>query len=168
MFGLGLGALNLLVPCPAICSKCRCNFGPYTAWTTIRPFVVNAVKTARKKYPGYPLVVTGYSIGASQAVFAAAEFRTNNTGVTSMYNYGQQRSGDTVFANYITAQGNNYRITHTSKRIFHPVQSFSKPYGYINQMIPYPDSRETQLKDSVTSRQNTGSSKIMDQLRIIQ
>lgn len=125
--GLLWGGVQFLMGCPDVCPSCRCNFGPYSAWSMLRNQVVPEVRSAIKAYPGYPLVVTGYSIGASFAVFAASEFRNNNTDVT-MYNYGQQRSGDAAFANYITAQGKNYRITHTDDPI--PRQQGDPAQGY--------------------------------------
>jgi len=112
----GLGVLSQLaqdfIPCSAICEKCHYHDGYYGTWTIVRDQVVALVEEAQGKHPGYPLVVTGHSLGAIQAIFAAAEFRTNGT-AAMLYNYGQPHVGDQAFADYVTAQGDNYRVTHT-------------------------------------------------------
>ncbi|CZR55434.1 uncharacterized protein PAC_05322 [Phialocephala subalpina] len=100
-----------LIPCSAICENCHCHHGYYLTWLNVRDQVIALVTAARKQYPGYEFVITGHSLGATQALFAAAEFRTNGT-AAALYDYGQPHAGDEEFARYVTEQGNNYRVTH--------------------------------------------------------
>lgn len=111
-----LGALSQiiadLIPCPAVCEECHCHHGFYQTWTDVRDETISLVAEAQREYPDYSLVLTGHSLGAAQALLAAAEFRTNNT-QAELFNYGQPHVGDETFAEYVTSQGDNYRVTHT-------------------------------------------------------
>ncbi|KAI3319762.1 alpha/beta-hydrolase [Xylariaceae sp. AK1471] len=104
--------LNELISCAAICSECHCGSGFYDSWTDVRDQVVTMIAAAQQEYPDYSLALTGHSLGGSQAVLAAAELRTNGT-AAALFTYGQPRVGDTALAEYVTRQGQNYRITHT-------------------------------------------------------
>lgn len=106
-------ALPNLIPCHAVCKACKCHEGFYTAWTEVRPQAISLVKSARIAYPNYRLIITGHSLGATQSGYAAAEFRANGTKAT-LYNYGGPHIGDINFAEFVTSQGDNYRVTHTT------------------------------------------------------
>ncbi|KZP07339.1 alpha/beta-hydrolase [Athelia psychrophila] len=116
--GLLILASLYLTPCPTICAACNCFDGIYDSWVTeARPIVTPLLAKYLPMYPGYKLVVTGHSLGASQAIYAAAEIRNNGTNAT-VYNFGQPRLGDLAFSEYVTSQANNsanqnYRVTHT-------------------------------------------------------
>ncbi|KAK5633629.1 hypothetical protein RRF57_009343 [Xylaria bambusicola] len=110
--GAEAASLNKFISCAAICSECHCGSGFYDSWTDVRDQVVALIAAAQQEYPDYSLAITGHSLGATQAIFAAAELRTNGTAAT-LFTYGQPRVGDTALAEYITSQGENYRITHT-------------------------------------------------------
>ncbi|KAI0531525.1 alpha/beta-hydrolase [Xylaria digitata] len=110
--GAEAASLNELISCAAICSECHCGSGFYDSWTDVRDQVVAMIAAAQQEYPDYSLAITGHSLGAAQAIFAAAELRTNGTAAT-LFTYGQPRVGDTALAEYVTSQGQNYRITHT-------------------------------------------------------
>jgi hypothetical protein len=62
-----------LVHCPAICAACNCHEGFYSSWIVVRDMIVGLIKAAQLDYPDYKIVVTGHSLGAIQANFAAAE-----------------------------------------------------------------------------------------------
>lgn len=119
-------SLNKLIPCPAVCKACKCHQGYYTTWTEVRDDAIALVKSARKAYPRYSLIITGHSLGAVQAGYAAAEFRSNGTKAV-LYNFGQPHLGDITFAEFVTNQGDNYRVTHTTD----PAPRFNDPsLGY--------------------------------------
>ncbi|KAH8649716.1 Alpha/Beta hydrolase protein [Tricladium varicosporioides] len=102
-----------LVRCPDVCLDCHCFDGFYATWLDIRPKVTSLLTSARAKYPNYDLVFTGHSLGGAQASYAAAEFR--HVGVKArLYTYGAPHLGDLAFAKYVSAQGNNWRVTHTT------------------------------------------------------
>lgn len=81
--GLLVLASLYLAPCPTICAACNCFDGIYNSWITeARPIVAPLLATYLPMYPGYKLIVTGHSLGASQAIYAAAEIRNNGTNAT--------------------------------------------------------------------------------------
>lgn len=101
-----------MIPCPVICATCLCHDGLYNTWVEVRDRIITMVTLAQLSFPNYTFTITGHSMGGIHASLAAAEFRTNGTG-TTLYTYGQSHVGDENFANYVTAQGNNFRVTHT-------------------------------------------------------
>ncbi|KAI8632998.1 alpha/beta-hydrolase [Xylariaceae sp. FL1651] len=123
-------AVSDLIPCATICAGCRCHDGFYGTWTVVRDQATTLVAAAQEMYPTYSLVVAGHSLGAAQAIFAAAEFRTNGT-AAMLYTYGQPQVGDEGLARHITHQGHNYRVTHTDDPAPHlPVNGSS--LGYVH------------------------------------
>lgn len=106
-----------LTQCKEICPWCRCWTTYYSSWTALRVPVLAAVSSARKRYPTYPLVVTGHSFGGVLASYAAAEIRKTaspySNATTSLFTFGAPRGGDFITAATITNQGSNYRVTHT-------------------------------------------------------
>ncbi|CBX94471.1 similar to lipase [Plenodomus lingam JN3] len=104
--------LNLEMTPTDICPDCSAHRGFWNSWTDARDRVLPAVKQAGTTYPTYQIVVTGHSLGAAIATFAAAQLR--NSGYTvALYNYGSPRIGGTKICQYITDQpGGNYRFTH--------------------------------------------------------
>jgi hypothetical protein len=95
-----------------------------------RDLATSLVESTSKEYPDYSLVVTGHSLGAAQSGYAAAEFRTNGTNAT-LYNYGGPHLGDATFADFVTGQGGNYRVTHTNDPAPH-IGDPSQGYRHIN------------------------------------
>lgn len=82
--GLGYltGLPQLLAACPTICAACNCHAGYYEAWKEARAIVSPLLAQYVLMYPDHALVVTGHSLGAAQAAYAAAEIRNNGTEVT--------------------------------------------------------------------------------------
>jgi hypothetical protein len=86
--------------------------------TDSRSRAYKGIEKALADYPFFDIVVTGHSLGGAAAVYAAIELRrTYGNNRVTMYTYGQPRAGDNVLSQYITDQGNNYRITHTSDAV---------------------------------------------------
>ncbi|KAH6666802.1 Alpha/Beta hydrolase protein [Halenospora varia] len=102
-----------LVRCPDVWLNCHCFDGFYATWLDIRPKVTSLLTSVRVKYPSYDLVITGHSLGGAQASYAAAEFR--HVGVKAkLYTYGAPHLGDLTFAKHVSAQGNSWRVMHTT------------------------------------------------------
>jgi hypothetical protein len=101
-----------------ICDGCKAEGGFWNFWTDVREIVRADVKKAAQENPDYKFVVTGHSLGAAVAVFAAAEMRNKGYSPVALYTYGQPRAGNKALSEYITKQsGGNYRVTHSSDAV---------------------------------------------------
>lgn len=73
---------QFLTPCTSFCAECNCHAGFYASWLEARDIVSAALAKNIALYPDYKVVVTGHSLGAAQAAYAAAEIRKNGTQAT--------------------------------------------------------------------------------------
>ncbi|KEY69353.1 hypothetical protein S7711_08111 [Stachybotrys chartarum IBT 7711] len=95
-----------------ICSGCTAHWGFWTSWVDSRGPVLQAVRTAVAKNPGFRIAFTGHSLGGAIASLAAAELRDNGYNI-DLYTFSAPSFGDETLSTYITNQaGGNYRITH--------------------------------------------------------
>lgn len=95
-----------------ICSGCPGHTGFWNSWQEARSIVVPAVQAARAAHPSFQILVTGHSLGGAVADFAAADLRNSGYSNVVLYTFGAPRVGPAALSDYITAQGNNYRVTH--------------------------------------------------------
>ncbi|KAE9974558.1 hypothetical protein EG328_003775 [Venturia inaequalis] len=104
--------------CDEIVPKSHCSTGFLAFWKESKEKALQGVKAAVVDHPEYNFIVTGHSLGGAAAVLATIEMRRmyGKKRVT-MYTYGQPRAGDEILSQYITNQGQNYRITHTSDAV---------------------------------------------------
>jgi hypothetical protein len=65
-----------LQDCPEFGAGAKCETGFYSFWQDSKPAALEGLKMALAEAPSYNIVVTGHSLGAAAAVFAAAELRT--------------------------------------------------------------------------------------------
>lgn len=65
-----------LQDCPEFGTGARCETGFYSFWQDSKPVAMDGLKKALAEVPSYNIVVTGHSLGAAAAVYAAAELRT--------------------------------------------------------------------------------------------
>lgn len=52
-----------------------CNTGFYGFWEQSRALAMKGLQDGLREYPNYDIVVTGHSLGAAAAVYAAGELR---------------------------------------------------------------------------------------------
>ncbi|KAE8149607.1 Alpha/Beta hydrolase protein [Aspergillus avenaceus] len=98
-----------------ICAGCEVHSGFWKSWSAISEATLDAVRKAVEAHPGYGIVVTGHSFGGALATIAAAVLRNLKIGGSvDMYDYGAPRIGNSEFAEYVSAQGANYRVTHAN------------------------------------------------------
>ena len=64
-----------LQDCPEFGKGSRCETGFYSFWQDSKSAALEGLKLALAEVPSYNIVVTGHSLGAAAAVFAAAEIR---------------------------------------------------------------------------------------------
>jgi len=94
-----------------------CNIGFLGFWEQSEDFAMKGLAMGLKENPDYNIALTGHSLGAAAAVFGASKLRQNPTyknKKVELYSYGQPRAGDKPLTEFVTKQGNNYRVTHTS------------------------------------------------------
>lgn len=105
------------IKCP---SPCKVHVGFLAAWNSVASDVMNEVQSALASNPGYTTTVSGHSLGGGVAALAFASLKNGDFKVTQGYTYGQPRTGNKAFANYIdTVSGASdsdpgvlYRVTH--------------------------------------------------------
>ncbi|KAJ5746109.1 hypothetical protein N7520_011291 [Penicillium odoratum] len=98
---------------PGLCDGCEAESGFWNSWANVRDPISKILNETVADYPDYELVVVGHSLGAGIATLAAANLRGMGHPSIKMYAYASPRVANPALANYITAQGNNYRFTHT-------------------------------------------------------
>jgi hypothetical protein len=103
-------------PCTQFGKGASCETGFYGFWEQSRNFAAKGLAQGLAANPSYGIIVTGHSLGAAAAVYAAGEYRAKYKDV-ELYSYGQPRAGNDVMSKFITAQGKNYRVTHTSDAV---------------------------------------------------
>lgn len=98
---------------PGLCNGCKAELGFWSSWEYVRDNVTKHLDSAKSANPTYELVVVGHSLGAAVATLAAADLRGNYPS-TTVYAFASPRVANPALADYITAQQNNYRFTHTN------------------------------------------------------
>ncbi|KAJ5177920.1 uncharacterized protein N7500_000619 [Penicillium coprophilum] len=99
---------------PDLCKGCFAELGFWSSWKLVRDDITKELKEAFSQNPDYELVVVGHSLGAAIATLAAADLRGKGYPSAKLYAYASPRVANAALAKYITAQGNNYRFTHTN------------------------------------------------------
>lgn len=106
--------------------NCKVHNGFYHSALGVSNKTIESVKSMKKKYPSYSVVVTGHSYGASCAQLLAMELEKNGI-ETKLYNYGQPRVGDNKYASFVnTIIPIYYRVTHNKDLVPHvpPIEGF--------------------------------------------
>jgi predicted lipase len=110
--GYGANSSSYVV-CPG---DCKVHKGFYEAYLAVAAELRSAVLSFQEQAPAPPAIVaTGHSLGAALAQHAAIDLSsTNPSAVTSLYNYGQPRTGNEAFANFSASLlgEKTFRVTH--------------------------------------------------------
>ncbi|CAI7569470.1 unnamed protein product [Penicillium glandicola] len=109
-----LADFSFVYTIPGLCDGCFAELGFWTSWLVVRDDIIAELSEAFSQNPDYELVVVGHSLGAAIATLAAADLRGKGYPSAKLYAYASPRVANLPLANYITAQGNNYRFTHTN------------------------------------------------------
>nr|AAB26004.1 lipase [Penicillium camembertii, Peptide, 276 aa] [Penicillium camemberti] len=99
---------------PGLCDGCLAELGFWSSWKLVRDDIIKELKEVVAQNPNYELVVVGHSLGAAVATLAATDLRGKGYPSAKLYAYASPRVGNAALAKYITAQGNNFRFTHTN------------------------------------------------------
>ncbi|KAG5983253.1 hypothetical protein E4U55_000477 [Claviceps digitariae] len=96
---------------------CKVHAGFSKGWREIRDEAVEAINSARGRYPNFRVIVTGHSLGGAGAVLAAADLVQDGIPF-DIYTYGCPRVGNDHFSDWLTGQpGAKFRVTHDSDPI---------------------------------------------------
>ena len=101
--------------------KCNCEVhnGFYKSALSITNQTIKSVTNLQKEYPGFQVIVTGHSYGASCGQLLAMEIERNSI-QTIVYNYGQPRVGDAKYASFVNQKiPEHYRTTHNRDIVPH-------------------------------------------------
>ncbi|PLN85474.1 alpha/beta-hydrolase [Aspergillus taichungensis] len=96
-----------------LCLGCSAHHGFWRSWQTVEKNLTAEIDSALKTRPGYSVTFTGHSHGAALATLGAVALRNAGYKI-ELYTYGSPRVGNTELAEYITAHGPNYRVTHSN------------------------------------------------------
>ncbi len=99
--------------------NCKVHNGFYKSALGVTNNTIATVNTLLKSNPGYDVYVNGHSYGASCGHLIAMELV--RAGIQAhVYNYGQPRAGDKVFASFANTKLPNYwRTTHNKDMVPH-------------------------------------------------
>lgn len=107
--------------------NCTVHTGFYKSALAVAEKATAVVKSLQIQYPGYSIVSTGHSYGASCALLLAMEFIHQGITNVQVYNYGQPRTGDSKYAAFVNSKIKEYyRTTHNRDIVPHlpPIEGF--------------------------------------------
>jgi hypothetical protein len=83
----------------------------------------NAIRDILGRHPTAAIDVTGHSLGAALATFAAIDIKKNfNFNKFTFYTFGSPRTGNTIFSDYVFSifpDGTYTRVTHYDDMVVH-------------------------------------------------
>lgn len=95
----------------------QCAQGYLGQYVSVQDDIVTTLTSSLAASPNYKLIVTGHSMGGALASLAAASLNGQNFTLTA-YTYGQPRTGDQAYADYVDKvfPGSNtmLRATHSN------------------------------------------------------
>ena len=109
-----------LIPYPkcGALSTCKVHKGFVETYNSAKQFVFEQVKKFKTQYPRSKIYVTGYSLGAAQAVYCALEL--NLAGYdTDLLTFGSPRPGNKAFADFVNQYMQRTHIIACRVFVFH-------------------------------------------------
>ena len=109
---------------------CEVHNGFYKSALGVTNKTIHSVKTLQRLHPTYSVIVTGHSYGASVGQLLAMELAKEGIKV-KLYDYGQPRVGDSIYASFVNTHISEYwRTTHNKDIVPHvpPIEGF----GYLH------------------------------------
>lgn len=97
---------------------CQVHKGFYEAEQKVISGVISEVKALQSAHAGYAVKVTGHSLGAALAQLTSMDLLKAGIS-TSVYNYGQPRTGDQKYAAFATARVPTWRVVHNRDEVPH-------------------------------------------------
>jgi len=144
--------------------NCKVHYGFYNSALSVTDKMITTVKKLQTQYPGYSVVVTGHSYGASCGQLLAMELVKKGINV-KLYDYGQPRVGDANYATFVNTKiAEYYRTTHNKDIVPHvpPIEGF----GYQHSCREIFEDSSGKL--TVCSATNCEDPKCADQFSLVQ
>lgn len=155
------------------CSGCKVHLGFYEVWQGMRGPLLASFSSIMAKYPRSPIFITGHSLGAALAMFAAVELSVKTAGAVplTLYTFGEPRVGNAAFAQWASSvlpDMMQFRVTHSDDPIPHLPPEF---IGYLHapHEIWYDNDGNTtfqQCNDSPTAEDDSCSDSTVPDINI--
>jgi hypothetical protein len=143
--------------------NCKVHYGFYNSALGVVDKMVTSVKSLQLQYPGYSVVVTGHSYGASCGQLLAMELVKRGINV-KLYDYGQPRVGDANYAAFVNTKiAEYYRTTHNKDIVPHVPPT---EFGYHHSCREIFENSAGNLK--VCSTTNCEDPTCSDQFNLVQ
>ncbi|KAF2759878.1 alpha/beta-hydrolase [Pseudovirgaria hyperparasitica] len=92
------------------------------AYSSAKSMANTALAAAFKKYPSAALIISGYSLGGAIADLQFADLiATSSYKIAAVYTYGEPRTGNQAYANFVDAKSKStssngiyFRVTHAN------------------------------------------------------
>lgn len=122
----------------ALCNDCEVHKGFFESYGSLKETVLETLDRMKPDR----VRVTGHSLGAAMAVFAAADIKHVGYDVEALYTFGEPRCGDTNFANaFDTTLGPSvsYRVVHSADIVPHlPPELFE--FRHVEEEVWYTEN----------------------------
>ena len=102
----------------------KAHRGFYLSYQLVQPQVISAVKSLLSLHTTAKILVTGHSLGAALATFAALDIKEtlNPQRTLRLYNFGSPRTGNQLFADHVMTvlpEGTFFRVVHSNDIVPH-------------------------------------------------
>ncbi len=132
---------------------CMVHNGFYRSTKNIINMTRMSVKMLKAKYPRYEVMVTGHSYGAAVSQMVGMELKKDGMDVI-VYNYGQPRTGEKKYGDYVNTIIEEYkRVTHNKDIVPHvpPIEGMNYMHScgevYENDNGEYKECSEVNCED---------------------
>jgi len=122
--------------------------GFYDSWNSVKSQVVAGVQSLINQHNLTTIYYSGHSLGAAISLFAALEVGTTHTVPFIVYNFGEPRVGNQIFANYYdTHAGNIFRVVNQEDVVPHlPLEDMG--FWHVANEIYYSSSTSYKVCDN--------------------
>ncbi|KAF8507716.1 Alpha/Beta hydrolase protein [Gautieria morchelliformis] len=134
--------------------------GFLSGWKAVAPVVLDSVGVQLQEHSDYNIVTSGHSLGGALASIAAMSLRAKFPFTNiSMYTYGQPRTGNSIYANWVNNQF-GVRIMHVFivrhwLRPYPQANAFRVVHTYDGVPTIIPAGKTSLLRNQVVTQSNS-------------
>lgn len=131
--------------------------GFYASWNSVKSQVETAVNALVQVHGISSIYYTGHSLGAALTLFAAVELGPTHPIPFTVYNFGEPRVGNAIFASYANSQiGQIVRVTHDEDPVPHlPLEAWG--FFHVTTEVYYSSSSSYKVCSSANGEDPTCS-----------
>jgi hypothetical protein len=145
------------------CFNCKIHNGFYRSALSVTNKTIDTLKILQKRFPLYTILLTGHSYGASISQILAMEIFRFGFTKSLVYNFGQPRIGNPLYANFVNTILTNYwRFTHFKDIVPHLPPQMGFDYLHSCREVFETEKHELQ----VCSEYNCEDPECSDQLHL--